>query len=233
MKGVTIKSTNREKENKSWFKVFNCFDSSFLSKCEENQAVSRFTLKEVCIKPNMGFVPHRHKNRDFIIIPIQGRLAQKNNLGQSYLAKRGDIHFMSTGSGITHFEYNYSSTEELNCVVLEVLPIEFDKKPVCLTVTLNTQINKLEKIIPVDKKIKKQVFMNNVTTYFGVYEKEYKQDFCPTELSNNVLIYVIEGSISINGKLINAKDTFGVQNESNIKLEARVPTQILLFEILN
>jgi len=230
---ITIKSANRKWENRSWIKVYNCFASNFFSKSESNPNENKFSLKEVNIKPNMGFVPRSHKNKDFIIIPIQGSLVQKNNLGQSYKARKGHIHLMSTGTGITHFEYNQSSTEDLNYVVFDILPNEKNKEPKCLTVSLNSLVNQLEKIIPIDKKTGQQALMNNVTAYYGEYEKEFNMNFNPTNLSNKILVYVIKGSILINGKLIKPKDTFGIHSESSLKITTKEPSQILLFEILN
>lgn len=233
MNDITIKYKERAWENKFWLKVYNCFDSIFFGKKAKGQKTGDFSLKEMSIEPNMGFMPHTHKNKDFIIIPTQGSLIQKNNQGQSFLAKKGDIQILSTGAGITHFEYNESSTEKLNCIVFEIIPDVLDKKPQCVTISLNTEVNKLEKIIPVDKKTGKQTLMNNVRAYHGNIKKKMNLIFKPSNPQNKVLIHIIEGSISINGKLLNSKDTYGIHKISNLNLEMLKPTKILLFEVLN
>lgn len=231
MEAILIKSTDRNSEHRDWMTVYNCFDSGLFSSSENKQGDNSFSLKEVSIQPNMGFIPHRHKNKDFIILPVQGRLIQKNHLGESYLASKGDIHIMSSGSGITHFEYNQSKTENLNCIVFEILPEVFDDEPKCMTVTYDVVNNQAVNLIPVDKNTGKQALLKNVTAYYGHYEKEKILNFKPSSPSSRVLVYVIEGCISIGKLKLEQKDTIGFYKKTSIKIKALVKSQFLLFEV--
>lgn len=53
---------------------------------------------------------HAHERMEIITIPLEGSLRHLDSRGVSHMLIPGDIHMLSAGKGITHWEFNDSAT---------------------------------------------------------------------------------------------------------------------------
>ena len=58
------------------------------------------------IASNTGFETHPHKNMEIITYVVNGKLTHKDSLGNSGSISRGEVQYMSAGTGISHSEHN-------------------------------------------------------------------------------------------------------------------------------
>ena len=58
------------------------------------------------IAPHTGFDTHPHKDMEIITYVVEGELTHKDSMGNVGILKRGQMQYMSAGTGITHSEYN-------------------------------------------------------------------------------------------------------------------------------
>ena len=63
-------------------------------------------LNDDIIAPHTGFDTHPHKDMEIITYVIEGKLTHKDSMGNVGVLKRGQMQYMSAGTGITHSEYN-------------------------------------------------------------------------------------------------------------------------------
>lgn len=63
-------------------------------------------LNDDIIAPHTGFDTHPHKDMEIITYVIEGELTHKDSMGNVGVLKRGQMQYMSAGTGITHSEYN-------------------------------------------------------------------------------------------------------------------------------
>ena len=63
-------------------------------------------LNDDIIAPHTGFETHSHKDMEIITYVIEGELTHKDSMGNVGVLKRGQMQYMSAGTGITHSEYN-------------------------------------------------------------------------------------------------------------------------------
>ena len=63
-------------------------------------------LNDDIIAPHTGFETHPHKDMEIITYVIEGELTHKDSMGNVGVLKRGQMQYMSAGTGITHSEYN-------------------------------------------------------------------------------------------------------------------------------
>ena len=63
-------------------------------------------LNDDTIAPHTGFESHSHQDMEILTYVINGELTHKDSLGNSSVLRRGQMQYMSAGTGVTHSEYN-------------------------------------------------------------------------------------------------------------------------------
>jgi len=81
------------------------------------------------VAPLGGFPTHGHRNMEIFSYVLDGRLAHEDSMGNKRVLKPGEIQLMRAGSGVTHSEYNPSSTEAARFLQIWITPAERDLEP--------------------------------------------------------------------------------------------------------
>lgn len=63
-------------------------------------------LNDDIISPHTGFESHLHKDMEILTYVIDGELTHKDSLGNTVVLRRGQMQYISAGTGIEHSEYN-------------------------------------------------------------------------------------------------------------------------------
>ncbi len=81
-------------------------------------------INDDLIEPGTGFPTHPHSNMEIITYVIDGALTHEDSMGNKREIKRGEVQYMSAGTGLTHSEYNLGE-ELLRLLQIWIIP---DKK---------------------------------------------------------------------------------------------------------
>ncbi|WP_024955766.1 pirin family protein [Sulfurospirillum arcachonense] len=79
-------------------------------------------LNDDIIHPQGGFAKHPHKDMEIISYVVDGEITHKDSMGNEKTLKRGEVQYMSAGTGVMHSEYNLSKTEDLRLLQIWILP---------------------------------------------------------------------------------------------------------------
>jgi len=233
MKTIIHKADSRGYADHEWLQTFHTF--SFAGYNDPSRV--RFGLLRVLnddvIHPAMGFGTHPHDNMEIVTIPLQGALAHKDSMGHEEVIKSGEIQVMSAGTGLYHSEYNASETESVNLLQIWIFPKVRDFKPRYdqKTFEINDRQNKFQTVVSPEKN--NNSLWINQDAYFslGNFSKDQKVDYKIKQQRNGVYLFVIEGSIEINGDNLNRRDGIGIELTDSFDINVKEDSEILVIDV--
>ena len=64
-------------------------------------------MNDDLVRSGTGFDTHPHENMEIISYVVNGELTHRDSMGNERTLSRGQVQYMSAGTGITHSEYNH------------------------------------------------------------------------------------------------------------------------------
>jgi redox-sensitive bicupin YhaK (pirin superfamily) len=75
-----------------------------------------------------GFGTHPHRDMEIISYIVDGEITHKDSMGNEETLYRGEVQYMSAGTGVTHSEYNHHNSKKLRLLQIWILPPEHNMK---------------------------------------------------------------------------------------------------------
>ncbi|MDR2981668.1 MAG: pirin family protein [Puniceicoccales bacterium] len=85
-------------------------------------------INDDLIHPGKGFGSHPHDNMEIISYVVDGALTHKDSMGHERSLVRGEVQYMSAGTGVVHSEYNLGK-EMCRILQIWILPDAKGHKP--------------------------------------------------------------------------------------------------------
>lgn len=190
-------------------------------------------LNDDIVTPSMGFGTHPHENMEIISIPLSGALRHQDSMGNKHIISTGEVQIMSAGSGITHSEYNNSSSEGVNFLQIWVLPKERDITPRYDQKVFAEGKRKNRFQLLVAPENSEETVWINQDAWFSLadIEAEKQVTYEKNNTKNGVYFFIIEGQASIDGRDVKRRDGLGIIDGETYPIIAQTKTQLLAIEV--
>jgi len=191
-------------------------------------------LNDDIVKPGMGFGSHPHENMEIISIPISGSLAHKDSTGKEREIKTGEVQIMSAGSGLSHSEYNYSKSEEVNFLQIWILPKKINITPSYDQKDFSEKLKSNKLITVVSPKDKNSLWINqdaeiSLGKLIAGTTISHKLKF----QDSGIYTFLIDGEAEINETKLKSRDAVGYFEIEKISINIHQDSTLLLIEIPN
>lgn len=188
-------------------------------------------LNDDLVDAREGFGTHPHKNMEIISYVVNGKLTHQDSMGNKETLTKGEVQYMSAGTGITHSEMN-ESDEKLRFLQIWIIPPKENTKPIYGSHRFREEerVNKLlnivssqssDAVIKVHQDIK--IFVSQLDS-----NKEINVNI-PKD--RQIYFIQIEGSSSINGVELNEADAIEITEESKFNVKALCQSHFLFIEM--
>ncbi len=190
-------------------------------------------LNDDTVAGGKGFGKHPHDNMEIISIPLKGGLKHKDSMENVAVIVDGDIQVMSAGTGIFHEEHNDDQQEEVKFLQIWVYPNVRNVEPRYDQLTLNKddRHNKLQQILSPDPNDAGVWIYQNAWFHLGNFDKGLSTDYALKAKGDGVYVFVIDGSVEINGQVLNTRDGFGIWDTDNFTINILSDAELLLMEV--
>ncbi len=233
MKQIFYPADERGSNDIGWLKAKFSFSFGPYYNPEKVHFGALRVLNDDIIAGGQGFGRHPHDNMEIITIPIYGALEHKDSMGNIGVITAGEVQVMSAGTGVEHSEYNHSRTEAANTLQIWLFPKERNIEPRYDQKSF-TDVMKLNQLTTLVSPVKggDALWINQDATFsMGNFEPKQQISYSIQKPGNGVYIFVIAGSLKINGQLLNKRDALGVYDTSSITIETEAETRLLIMDV--
>lgn len=178
-----------------------------------------------------GFPTHPHQDFEIFSYVLAGALEHKDTLGNGSVVKAGGVQYMSTGSGVSHSEFNPSASEEVRFLQVWLIPDQRGVAP--RYETLNAEQldkrGKLALILSADGRDGSIRVQQDANVFAG--ELNGGEKIAYTAKSGRKLwLQVAQGKLKINGEQLETGDGVAVESGA-IELTDGQAANVLLFDL--
>ncbi len=189
-------------------------------------------INQDIIAPGGGIATHSHQDMEIITYVLRGELAHKDSLGTIATIRAGEVQRMSAGRGISHSEYNASSTEPVELLQIWIQPEQNDIVPGYEQKDIGTTNHDgaLQAIVRKGGGSGALDIHQDATLFRGLLKAGTAVNHA---LENNRAVWVqmIAGYASVSGEALSAGDAIGFVNTEALAFFAHGDAEFLLFDL--
>lgn len=183
------------------------------------------------IEPGTGFDTHPHKNMEIISYVVDGELTHKDSMGNQRQLTRGQVQYMSAGTGVLHSEFNLTD-QVSRFLQIWILPDKAGYAPNYgdYRFAWEDRENHWLQIVSSmqgDAPVKIHQDMNIFVTSLEIgMQLEYR-----LEKGRQAYLIQIEGSGNVNGNNLLTRDAAEITKEQVLTITANEKSHFILFDM--
>ncbi|MFC2187783.1 pirin family protein [Fulvivirgaceae bacterium LMO-SS25] len=231
---ILHKANSRGHANHGWLNSYHSFSfAHYYDPDRMNFGVLR-VLNDDTVAPGMGFGTHPHNNMEIISIPLEGDLQHKDSMGNVQVIKQGDIQVLSAGTGIQHSEMNKNKDQEVKFLQIWLFPNRKNVQPRYdqLTLDQTKMKNEFLQILSPNADDDGVWIHQNAWFHLAELDKGIEKDYTFKLHENGLYIFVLEGSVEVEGQQLNKRDGYGIWDTDKVKFTSLSDdAKVLLMEV--
>lgn len=189
-------------------------------------------INEDRVVPGEGFPTHGHRDMEIISYVLEGALEHKDSIGTGSVIRPGDVQRMSAGTGISHSEYNHSSTEPVHFLQIWIVPAARGLRPGYEQrhFPRDERSGNLRLIASPDGQAGSVTVHQDVRLYSTLLDGDQRVEL-DLAAGRTAWVQVARGEVTVNGQRLTAGDGAAIDGESDIVLNGARAAEVLVFDL--
>ena len=225
-----IESKNMGSSNLGWLKSkFHFSFAEYYNPDNINFGVLR-VINDDLVQSNTGFGTHPHRDMEIVSYVVNGELTHADSMGNRGTIHRGEVQYMSAGTGVYHSEHNLGD-ERVRLLQIWVIPDKKNYEPAYgdYRFKWDDRINKWLNIVS-SKDGAAPIKINQDTNFYVVELDEGKEIDFSVEAGRQAYLVQIEGDSTINDIELDERDALEIVEE-NVLIKSNTKSHILVIEM--
>jgi redox-sensitive bicupin YhaK (pirin superfamily) len=189
-------------------------------------------INEDRVRPGEGFGTHPHRDMEIITYVLDGALEHKDSMGNGSVIRRGEVQRMTAGTGVTHSEFNPSTTDPVHFLQIWILPEREGLEPGYEqkdypegqrrgTLRLVASRNGRDGSVTIHQDAK---------VFVSLLEAGQEVDH-PMAPGRHAWVQVARDGLQVNGVHLAAGDGAAVSEEKSLRIRSAEGAEFLLFDL--
>jgi len=188
-------------------------------------------INDDLIKAGTGFDTHPHKDMEIISYVVNGELTHGDSMGNHNTITRGQIQYMSAGTGVFHSEHNLGS-EELRLLQIWIYPDRRDYEPNYGDYRFEWKDRRNQWLKMVSgKNGDTPIKINQDVNIYSLELDKGNEISFPVSKGRQAYLVQIEGKSLINDVELSAQDALEITSE-DIIVQAKETSHIIILEMI-
>jgi len=214
--------------NHSWLNARHHFSFASYQDPQRQQFGALRVINDDVIKAGAGFDTHPHRNMEIITYVRKGAITHRDSNGNVGRTVAGDVQVMSAGSGVFHSEFNLES-EDTNIFQIWIEPNQLDVEPRWDSYEFPKEPTADSLMLLVSGDGDAPLSIHQDAFIYAGHLCEGTQ--LTHQIKHQAYVLVSEGTLELEGRLLNKGDGLEVAELSSIKLKALNDTKVLVIDV--
>lgn len=184
------------------------------------------------IEAGKGFPLHHHEQMEIVTLMLSGTLTHEDSMGNKRELQMNEVQVMTAGTGVNHGEWNHS-TGPVELLQIWVYPKERALMPQYAERAFlsRERNNRLQVLVSGIKKEDALFIHQDAVFYRARIEVGSSIPYSVSSPANGVFIFVISGTVAIDGDALLQHDSIEISGESSFVITATSEADVLLIEV--
>jgi quercetin 2,3-dioxygenase len=226
------KNSSRGAANHGWLQSNHSFSFGHYYNPEELGFGPLLVINEDRVQPAKGFGTHGHQDMEIISYVISGALEHKDSMGTGSVIQYGDVQRMSAGTGVTHSEFNHSTTDRVHFLQIWIEPNikgiapSYEEKHFDVA----SKTGGLRLIASPDGQDGSVLIHQDAYVYASILGLSDRVEYQLKE-GRSAYVHLIRGQIDVSGNALKTGDALKIKEVSSIEFSNAHEAEFLLFDL--
>lgn len=233
MKTIIHKADSRGYANHGWLKSYHTFSFAGYHDPSRMHFGALRVLNDDYVEGGNGFGRHPHANMEIISIPLEGKLAHGDSMGNNGTIEANEIQVMSAGIGVTHSEFNGSDTDPVKFLQIWLFPKTENVTPRYDQIRVDPadRKNRLQQVISPNHDDEGTWIHQDAWFHLSDLDEGKSVTYSLKGEGTGVYIFLLEGELEVAGEKLNRRDAIGITDVKDITLSAQQDASVLIMEV--
>ncbi len=226
------RSSERGYADHGWLKSFHSFSFAEYHDPRHMGVGNLRVINEDRIAPGTGFGTHGHRDMEIISYVLSGELGHRDSIGNGAAIRPGDVQRMSAGSGIQHSEYNHAASATTHFLQIWIEPNVHGIAPGYEQTHFadSEKRGRLRLVASGDGREGSVTIHADAALYAGLFDRAEASSM-PLDPARNAYVFLVRGSLSVNGQVLQAGDAAHLHGEPRLELADGRAAEVLVFDL--
>ncbi len=223
------RSDERGSADHGWLQSKHTFSFANYYDPEHMGVSSLRVINDDIVAPGKGFATHSHQDMEIISYVKKGMIEHKDSMGNIETLPAGEFQLMTAGTGVTHSEYNPSSSDGLEFLQIWIEPNVLGVVPSYQQQRFDS-VSELQLIASADARQGSLLIHQDANVYQLILASSASIKV-EREYHRTTYIHMVAGELQVNGQLLTEGGGATIKHAKSVELTAQTNTEAILFDL--